>query len=194
MNFLAHVFLSGSNEQIMVGNFIGDFVKGKEHEMYAPDIQRGILLHRHIDAYTDQHPAVYQSKKRLWKKYHHYAAVIVDVFYDHFLAAGWSAYHNMTLQDFSRHVYETVLQYDEVLPDRVKYMLKFMMRDNWLYSYSRTEGIHQALTGMARRTSFKSGMENAVQDLIAEYETFKEDFELFFPDVQAYVTEWLRNN
>ncbi len=89
MNFLAHIYLSGNQERVMIGNFIGDFVKGKAWEEFDSAIQRGILLHREIDRYTDDHEVVIKTKERLRPKYHHYAPVISDVFYDHFLASLW---------------------------------------------------------------------------------------------------------
>jgi acyl carrier protein phosphodiesterase len=91
MNFLAHLHLSGNNPNIMLGNFMGDFVKGKSYrQQYEPEIIKGIELHRSIDEFTDSHPVVTESKNRLRPTYRHYSGVIVDVFYDHFLAANWN--------------------------------------------------------------------------------------------------------
>ena len=194
MNFLAHVYLSGNNEQVLVGNFMGDFVKGKQFEEYEEGVKRGILLHRHIDEFTDQHYAVHESKKRLWEKYHHYAGVIVDMFYDHFLAANWSAYHHMPLENFSQYVYNTVLLYENILPKGVKYMMPFMIEHDWLKNYAHHEGIQRALSGMAKRTTFHSKMELAVADLKLQYADFKSDFESFFPDIKAFAEEWLKKN
>lgn len=194
MNFLAHLYLSGNNEEIMVGNFIGDFVKGKAYEVYSKNIQRGIILHRHIDEYTDHHPVVMESKKRLWEKYRHYAGVIVDMFYDHFLAANWSDFHKMPLPDFAQYVYRLMLSHKEQLPKGVNYMLPFMIEHNWLFNYANTEGIHNALAGMARRTTFKSKMDEAVVDLDHHYSEFEDEFRRFFPDLENFVQDWLKNN
>ena len=136
MNFLAHIYLSGTNPKTMVGNFIGDFVKGRNLlDQFEAEIALGIELHRSIDEFTDHHPVVLKSKVRLRPKYRHYAAVIVDVFYDHFLSKYWNNYHTEPLTDFSMGVYKTLRDHWSVLPESVKGMLPYMMKDNWLLNY-----------------------------------------------------------
>jgi acyl carrier protein phosphodiesterase len=185
MNFLAHAYLSGNDEHLLVGNFIADFVKGRSAlEKFSPEIRRGIALHRSIDAFTDTHPTVALSKDRLRPKYRHYSAVIVDVFYDHFLAMNWSQFHSAPLDVFANHVYHVIEQYEDVLPDRVKEFFPFMVQGNWLLGYSYVEGIRRALTGMARRTPFESKMELAADDLVAGHEEFAREFLQFFPEVE----------
>ena len=183
MNFLAHAYLSGNDEGILVGNFIGDFVKGRKFNNYDNKIITGIKLHREIDRYTDSHEIVHKSKSLLTTKYRHYSAVIVDIFYDHFLAANWKDYHRTDLLTFTLDVYEVLQNHDDILPPRVKKMLGYMISGNWLYNYSHIEGINNVLGGMARRTKFESGMENASDDLELYYEEFKSDFQAFFPDL-----------
>jgi acyl carrier protein phosphodiesterase len=187
MNFLAHAHLSGDDEKILVGNFIGDFVKGRQAlQTYHPRIIRGIELHRTIDEFTDKHPVVTESKKRLRAKYRHYAGVIVDVFYDHFLAANWGNFHHLSLEEFAANTYRIVQKHDEILPGGVRYMMPYMISGNWLVSYARVEGIHRALSGMARRTSHESHMERAVEDLRKDYDLFLAEFNLFFPLLIAH--------
>lgn len=194
MNFLAHLYLSGSNEKIMIGNFIGDFVKGKAFELYDKDIQRGILLHRHIDDFTDHHPIVTESKKRLREKYRHYAGVIVDMFYDHFLASNWADYHSITLDEYAKNIYGMLLSFQPQLPKGAKYMLPFMIEHNWLLNYANKTGIHNALAGMARRTKFVSHMEEAINDLSLHYSDFEGEFKAFFPDVEQFAKKWLQKS
>jgi acyl carrier protein phosphodiesterase len=187
MNFLAHLYLSGDNPKLMVGNFIGDFVKGKRAlEKFEPEIIRGIELHRGIDAFTDKHPIVSKSKNRLREKYRHYSGVIVDVFYDHFLAKNWNDYHRQPLLDFSLHAYKTIDSFNLVLPEEVKQMLPYMKRGNWLLNYGFVEGIHRALSGMASRTTFVSKMEQASSELVTHYNDFEKEFQEFFPQLNAY--------
>jgi acyl carrier protein phosphodiesterase len=183
MNFLAHIYLSGDNDLIKIGNFIGDFVKGKELEKYNKNIQIGIKLHRHIDQYTDSHPVVFQSKKRLRPVFHHYAPVISDVFYDHFLAKNWQNYSNEPLLDYTREFYELTDKYNKLLPSAANHMLSYMKKDNWLYQYRLIEGIDRALSGMSRRTKFKSKMELAAAELATNFSEYESEFELFFPDL-----------
>jgi acyl carrier protein phosphodiesterase len=195
MNFLAHAYLSGDDPKIMTGNFIADFVKGRQAlKSFSPEITRGIELHRLIDEFTDTHEVVSQSKNRLRPKYRHYSAVIVDVFYDHFLAKNWKQYHAQPLADFAAHVYKTIDEHHAILPEGVTYMLPYMKRGNWLVNYSRLEGIERALTGMAGRTPYLSKMEEAVDDLKKDYSDFEREFETFFPSLKAVCATFLSSN
>jgi acyl carrier protein phosphodiesterase len=188
MNFLAHIYLSGENTKLLMGNFIADFVKGKNAlELFDPDVQKGIYLHRTIDAFTDTHAVVHESKARLRPKYRHYAGVIVDVFYDHFLARNWNNYHHEPLADFSTRTYQIIQRHQSILPERVKAFFPYMVRGNWLLNYSQVEGIARALTGMSRRTPYESKMDEAVNELVQYYNQFNAEFELFFPDLKDHV-------
>jgi acyl carrier protein phosphodiesterase len=195
MNFLAHLHLSGDNTSIMLGNFIGDFVKGKNLvEKVGSEIAKGIELHREIDFFTDQHPIVTQSKKRLRPKYRHYSGVIVDVFYDHFLAKNWNDYHPQPLSDYAAYVYEVIQKNAALLPERVNMMMPYMIKGNWLVNYATPEGIHRALSGMARRTPYESKMDESVVDLQENYEKFKAEFTTFFPELKKHCEDWLEKN
>jgi acyl carrier protein phosphodiesterase len=192
MNFLAHLYLSGSDPLIKLGNFIGDFVKGRDlSDRYHPSICRGIELHRSIDEFTDQHSIVRQSKMRLRPKYRHYAPVIVDVYYDHFLAANWKAYHLQSLPDFAKECYHLIRQQAPILPEQVNKMMPYMMEGNWLVNYATLDGIQQALSGMARRSKYDSKMDEATVDLRDSYAEFKEEFEDFFPLLKNYSDNFL---
>src|SRR5688572_21249002 len=193
MNFLAHLYLSGDNPKLMVGNFIGDFVKGRRWlDQYEAEIVNGIHLHRAIDEFTDSHPIVTKSKNRLRPTYRHYSGVIVDVFYDHFLARYWNNYHVQPLADFANHAYQTIQVFDSVIPESVRHMLPYMIKGNWLVNYAETEGIQRALTGMSRRTPYVSKMDEAVNDLRKYYDEFKEEFEQFFPELKSHAENIVR--
>jgi len=194
MNFLAHAYLSGVDTKILVGNFIGDFIKGRQALMKfeAPIIQ-GVELHRAIDEFTDNHVVVHESKKRLQPKYRHYAGVIVDVFYDHFLATHWKSYHSQPLEDFAANTYQTIETFMPVLPLRFKQMLPYMIRGNWLVGYAKIDGIHRALSGMASRTPYDSKMDEASADLRQHYDQFTGEFEQFFPALKEFSENWRRH-
>ncbi len=192
MNFLAHLYLSGNDPQVRLGNFIGDFVKGRDlTDRYEPAIVKGIELHRLIDEFTDQHPVVKQSKMRLRPKYRHYAPVIVDIFYDHFLAASWDNHSEQLLPDFAEDCYHFIQQQATILPEQVNWMLPHLARGNWLVNYAKIEGIHSALSGMARRSRFDSKMDESVVELEIHYEEFKTEFEEFFPLLKNYSNSFL---
>jgi acyl carrier protein phosphodiesterase len=192
MNFLAHLYLSGENDQVKLGNFIGDFVKGRNlNEQFPPEIARGIWLHRAIDEYTDSHAVVKQSKNRLRPTYRHYAPVIVDVFYDHFLAKNWTTYSRVPLTQYAEETYLLVKKNKDALPEQFMFMMRYMMQENWLVHYATTDGIHKALSGMSRRSRFDSKMDQAVDDLKAFYPQFEKEFSDFFPDLKMYCRNWL---
>jgi acyl carrier protein phosphodiesterase len=195
MNFLAHLYLSGNDTSVMLGNFIGDFIKGKNlAEKVGVEIARGIELHREIDFFTDQHPIVTESKKRLRPKYRHYSGVIVDVFYDHYLAKNWNDYHPQLLPDYADDVYTLIQKNASLLPERVNQMIPYMIKGNWLVNYATLEGIHRALSGMTRRTPYESKMDESVSDLKENYEEFKKEFVTFFPALQQDCKNWLAGN
>ena len=194
MNYLAHIFLSGDEQDLMVGNFIADAVKGKQIDEYEEGIQQGIKLHRAIDTFTDSHAITKQSKQRLYDKYRHYAGVIVDIYYDHFLAQNWATYHASHLQEYTVEVYGILEDYNSILPDRIKYMLQYMVPQNWLLNYAHFEGIERVLTGMSNRTKFDSGMEYAINELKEHYSLFEQEFEAFFPLLQEYVEETIQSS
>jgi acyl carrier protein phosphodiesterase len=180
MNFLAHLYLSADNTEIMIGNFIADHIKGSKFTQYTADIQRGIRLHRAIDSFTDTHDIVRQSKRRLDKRYGHYSGVIIDIFYDHFLAINWRQYSEIPLETYVQSVYRLLNQHLDILPSKTQEMLPYMIKYNWLYNYQFAKGIQEVLNGMNRRTQGKSKMNLASQDLLEHYDAFNEDFKLFF--------------
>jgi len=187
VNFLAHLFLSGNDEHIMVGNFIADMVKGRQIEKFEDKILRGILIHRAIDAYTDSHPIVELSKARLRSRYRKYAGVLIDMYYDHYLAAYWNNYSDVSLDAFIHHSYRVIIRNYVILPPRAKRILPSMVAANWLKSYASLEDMKKILAQMANRTTFESGMEHAVAELQLYYPQFKEEFEAFFPDLENFV-------
>lgn len=186
MNFLAHLKLSGDHEKIMLGNFIADHIRGNKIQHLPQEVIDGIMLHRKIDYYTDHHPAFVQTRTRLHKKYHKYAGVIADIFYDHFLARNWDDYAEISLSHFTSYSYGILLRNYSLLPRKTKQLLPFIIMQNWLASYGKFDGLTRAFDMMARRAKNKSNMEYAVDDLKADYELYKADFERFFPDIAAF--------
>lgn len=183
MNFLAHIYLSGDNELITIGNFVADAIRGNKYKLLSPEFQVGVKLHRHIDTFTDAHPIVRQSTKRLHKNYSHYSGVIVDILYDHFLAKNWTDYSDIPLDIYIQDFYESLKTHFDVLPDRFQHLTPFMIADNWLLSYAEIDGIQRVLNGMNKRTKHKSGMNLATNELKAFYSEFEEEFTLFFKEL-----------
>ncbi|MBL4754323.1 MAG: DUF479 domain-containing protein [Flavobacteriales bacterium] len=187
MNFLAHLYLSGNDDELKIGNFIGDAVKGRDLSEYSPRVQDGIRLHRGIDRYTDTHPIVLKSKLRLRPKYHKYAPVIVDMFYDHFLASLWADYSKVPLEAFIHSCHDLLNSQKDMMPNHAQYILPYMIEGQWLLGYRELSGLDCSLTGMSERSSFKSNMEHATADLEKDYESYRQEFQSFFPDLEKFV-------
>jgi acyl carrier protein phosphodiesterase len=186
MNFLAHIHLSGENEFIKIGNFMADGVCGKQYENFPEEIQKGILLHRAIDTFTDAHPIFRQSTKKLHSRYHHYSGVIVDMYYDHFLAKNWEAYSIETLENYSARFYQSLLDNHSILTSKTQYLLPYMMQHNWLLSYQSIPGLERILSQMDHRTKNQSLMRFATEELITHYDEFEAEFSLFYNEVQLF--------
>lgn len=192
MNFLAHLYLSGEDESLTIGNFIGDFVKGADMEKFDPKIRKGILLHRAIDDFTDNHYTVLESKDKLRKKYRHYAGVILDIFFDHFLALNWNDFHPQPLRTYVDRQYRLLEMNKDLLPKRTQQMLPYMIGNDWLFNYQYFEGIQQVMNGMARRTKFHSKMEESIVELKLYHDAFQEDFMAFFPDLINFSKDFIK--
>jgi acyl carrier protein phosphodiesterase len=186
MNFLAHIYLSGKDEELILGNFIADSIKGKKYLKYPPGIQKGILLHRRIDHFTDTHPIVRSSASKLYKNYSHYSGVIVDIYYDHFLASQWNRFSETPLENFVADFYKLLQKNFELLPAPIQRFLPYMVAENWLLSYASLEGIARILYQMNIRTRNIVQMDRAVDDLKEHYEEFQKEFEEFFPQLQEF--------
>jgi len=192
MNFLAHIYLSGEDPELKIGNFIADSVKGKQILDYPDRIIEGITLHRKIDSYTDTHAIVKQSIARLYPKYRRYSSVIVDILYDHFLAANWSNYSDIPLESYTIAFYKLLQEYYEILPKRVQDFLPYMISDNWLLSYATIPGIANVLSGMNRRTKNRSKMNLAVIELEQYYSDFEKEFFSFFEELEIFTKNEMR--
>lgn len=186
MNFLAHIYLSGDEEDIIIGNFIADGIKGKRYRDYPPKIAKGILLHRAIDTFTDAHPTVHQSTSKLHENYGHYSGVIVDILYDHFLAKNWDKYCSQPLDEYVEDFYTLLRKNFTELPPRIQIMMPYMIADNWLFNYSTIEGIGKVLAQMNIRTKGVSKMNLAVEELKEYYDEFEAEFTSFFEELITF--------
>ncbi len=187
MNFLAHIYLSGDNDLLTIGNFMADGIKGKNYLKYDETIQKGILLHRWIDTYTDSHPIVRQSTKRLHSKYGHYSGVIVDILYDHFLAKNWDSYHATPLHLYVANFYQMLKSNYHLLTPRIQKMMVPMIEQNWLLSYATIQGIETVLYNMSFRIKQRSPIDQATQDLKQHYSLFETEFTTFFEELETFV-------
>jgi acyl carrier protein phosphodiesterase len=190
MNFLAHAYLSFGNRQILVGNMISDFVKGAQKETYDWDVRQGILLHRAIDSYTDTHDATAEAKEFFRPHYRLYSGAIIDIVYDHFLAADTNIFtREDDLLSFAHRTYQTLEEHHHILPAHFARMLPYMKQDNWLHDYRTTEGAGRSLMRMVRRAAYISDSETAFHILLEHYRALQACYARFFPDVVLFATK-----
>ncbi|MDX2429479.1 MAG: ACP phosphodiesterase [Bacteroides sp.] len=189
MNFLAHTYLSGNNEDIIVGNFMGDYVKGRDYMNFPEQVKKGILLHRDIDSFTDTHLITRRNKLRVSPKYHKYAGIIIDIFYDHFLASLWDDYSDLPLQDFVNRTYDLLKRNYKVLPEAIKRWFPTFLENNWMMAYRKVEGIELVLERMSANTSLPNHAGYAIEVLREQYSFFEEDFQEFFPLMVAFLED-----
>jgi acyl carrier protein phosphodiesterase len=187
MNYLAHLYLSGNSDEIKLGNFIGDFVKGNKYLDYPEQVAFGIQLHRNIDSFTDQHSHVREFAGILKPGYGRYSGIVADVFMDHFLAANWTLYSVDTLRQFSKHAHSVFLSNFGLLPFKVKQFLPFLIQHKRFESYADRENMFQVLEIMARRTSLPYKSDWAMQVLNQEYDQLGHLFQSFFAELIEYV-------
>ena len=183
MNYLAHIYLSDEDDFIKIGNFMADAVKGNHYEEYPVGIQIGIRLHRFIDSFTDSHPVYRQSKHRLHEKYGHYSGVIMDILYDHFLAKNWSKFSDEKLEDYANDFYQLLQDNYEILTERIKGMMPYMIARNWFVSYASIAGLEMILFQMDYKTKHRANMQEAIVELQDFYTEFEAEFFLFFEEL-----------
>lgn len=186
MNYLAHIYLSGENQRIQLGNFMGDGIRGKDYLHFHSDIQLGILLHRAIDSYTDMHPIFRKSKHRLVPQFNHLSGIIVDMFYDHFLAKHWALYHHEDLHIFAQKFYKSLITYQEELNVKTRTITPYISKYNWLERYQYITDLQTILAQMDKRFSFPSNMSESIELLHKEYEKFEEEFFIFFSELMVF--------
>ncbi len=195
MNFLAHFLLSADDDELRLGNLLGDTVKGRverfDHPGVSERMRTGIRLHRTIDSFSDRHPVVRRSKRRIAGRYGLLSGVLVDIYYDHVLAREWPVHGQGDLDAFADDVHRTLRVNLPRLPDDVHPLVHAMTRGRWLTGYASIEGVASALRGMARRSPVAAGIGGAAVDLAAQYHEFSADFAEFFPALRAHCDAFL---
>ncbi len=190
MNFLAHSYLSFHDPDIITGNMISDFIKGKKQYDYPSQIFKGISLHRRIDSFTDAHSATKQAAAILKPAANRYAGAFADVVYDHFLAIDKIHFPDeQSLHSHAASVYDALTKNINWLPDRFAQMLPFMKEQNWLYNYRLVSGIEKSFAGIARRAKYIEDTKLVYTLFLSEYEALQECYHQFFPDLLQYMQE-----
>ena len=189
MNYLAHLFLSGSDEHVMVGNFIGDYVKGNTWNKFPENIKRGILLHRQIDSFTDSHPKFREAKTFFRDEFGLYSGIVIDLIYDHYLAKNWNKYSDLTLRTFVKRSHAVLLQNFMYLPVRVQSFLPFLIQHRRLESYASVNGIVQTLKIMSNYSSLPAKSNFVKETIQTNNNFFEANFSEFITDLIKYTNE-----
>ncbi len=193
MNYLAHAYLSFQLPDILAGNMISDFVKGKKKFDYSNSIQKGISLHRAIDEFTDFHPVTDRAKQFFRPVYRLYSSVFTDVVYDHFLATDSAQFVNdQALAAFSSETYQVLSLYLNIIPENFSRMLPFMIKHDWLYNYRFPEGIRRSFEGLARRATYMNESEKAFAIFEDNYAALKQCYQEFFPELKDFAYDRLQ--
>lgn len=188
MNFLFHMLLSGGDDQLMVGNFMGDFVKGTLQERFPPTIRQGVALHRRIDSYAERHPLFRQSRQRISPDYGLYRGVMVDIFYDYYLVNDWDEWCDETLEDFLTRTRTVVENNMSSLPTEMHRHVPIIFEE-LLPSYGTVEGIATSLIRLSRRIKRPNPLSGGEKELLLHHDALLNDFRVFTPEVFRFAGE-----
>jgi acyl carrier protein phosphodiesterase len=187
MNYLAHAYLSFNNPEILTGNMISDFIKGNKKLNYISGIQKGIMLHRAIDEFTDNHPATKLAKEFFRKDYRLYSGAFVDIVYDHFLAKDKNEFANdEALKLFASNTYKLLRNYSTVFPERFDQYFKYMETQDWLYNYQHTRFIERSFEGLTKRALYMSDPTMAANIFAEHYHSLEDCYNNFFSDLKMF--------
>ena len=186
MNYLAHLFLADQTDDSLIGNLLGDFVKGRPGEPYSDEIVCGILFHRKIDVFADAHPTMRTSRGRIGPQMSRFSGIIIDVCYDHYLARHWKRYSNQDLTAFVQHAYDVLRKHRSILPQRLQRILPYMISEDWLGRYIEIKSVGVTLDRIARRVTRGERFKGAIVEVEKHYTDLESDFLHFFPDLLDY--------
>jgi acyl carrier protein phosphodiesterase len=193
MNFLAHFYLSFGQEPLIVGNLLGDFVRGRlDHErnaIYEDDVKKGIDLHRKIDSFTDSHPIVKACHEAMPPTFGHIKGVVSDMYFDYFLAKNFAEYSLQPLQNFTANVYQVLERNRNGIPIAAMSMVESMIKYDWLTNYQYPEGMRRSFAGMAKKYKILKGIELADEELFKNEYMYEDYFRRFFVELKAYCEE-----
>ncbi len=189
MNYLAHLFLADDDDDAMLGNLFGDFVKGSPEERFNAGICEGIYDHRKIDTYADAHPVTKRSRSRFSRRRRRFAGVIVDVCHDHFLSRHWQHFSRGDRTEFIRHAYAVLLRHRSILPGRLEQIVDFIIAEDWLGNYIHLKSVGITLDRIAGRLTRGERFKGALAEVEAHYDALERDFLNFFPDLMRYTRQ-----
>ena len=190
MNYLVHLHLSDPDPLVRLGNLMGDFVKGRLDNLpYPAGILRGLRQHRVIDSYTHHSPAVRRSKERIHSRFGYFRGILIDVYYDHFLASNWNQHAGGTLEEFAAQTYRLLEEHHDILPDQLKQVAPRMIQYNWLVSYRDVYIMERALARIGQRLKRKNPLAEGYDELLRNYDELEEDCARFLVEARAFLAK-----
>jgi acyl carrier protein phosphodiesterase len=190
MNYLAHAYLAESSDEFLIGSIMGDFVKGPVDDLFTPQIASGVVFHRRVDTFADNHEISRASRNLFSPRCRRYAGVILDICNDHFLSRNWSVYTNSDLSEFITRVYETLQRYHDILPARLQSVLPRMVRQNWLSCYRTLGGVDITLGRIAQRIHRENALDDSIGEIRKNYRQLERNFHVFFPDLVDFANSF----
>ncbi|GAB5407876.1 MAG: acyl carrier protein phosphodiesterase [Balneolaceae bacterium] len=186
MNILAHLSLSAGSNDFLIGNAMGDYVKGEQIESFPDEIKKGILFHRKIDNYTDNHPIFKEAVSIFKPSQGHFSGIVVDMIFDHILSRNWLLYHETPLEDYSKDFYKLVSKRLDLIPKKGKVMIYLMIKNNWLPRYATVAGIgiSSSFRGMSKRSSYENNLFEAYNDYAKNKDIIGPLFFAFWKDIR----------
>jgi acyl carrier protein phosphodiesterase len=189
MNYLAHAYLSDTNEESIIGNLLGDFVKGNPDLHYKGEVLKWIRIHRKIDSFTDSHSIFRSSKRLISHQRRRYSGIIIDICFDHFLAKNWPRYSSEELPVFIERVYSILDRNKSILPERLKSILPRLISEDWFHSYKSLEGVDSTLNRMSKRFKKDNSLAGSVDEIARNYSELESNFFSFFPELITFVKQ-----
>lgn len=186
MNFVAHQYLSFENQSIQIGNLLGEIVKGNQYLKYEDDIQKGILLHRTIDSFTDSHDIVKQSSSYFHETQHKFSPIIIDVIYDYFLIKYWNDFSEIPFENFKSNCYQLFKDKYNSFPKKLQEIIFYLLKYDWFENYSTIEGVQKTLKGIGSRTKYQNNLHQIIPEFEKNYSNLENDFQNFFPQLLSH--------
>ncbi len=189
MNYLAHLYLSSESPEALVGAMLGDFVKGAMKDSYPTKIRRGIELHRSVDTFTDAHEIVRDCKRLFSAERRRFAGILLDIFFDHFLAKNWSQFSEVELKNFTAQAYQHLQSQEDWLTPDLARVVPMMSSEDWLANYQRIDWVEFTLTKLAKRVRRGEAISTGIIELLENYDALENSFSEFFPALIAFVAQ-----
>ena len=187
MNHLAHIYLSGNDEGLIIGNYIADYIRGNKFNQFPEAIQKGVQLHRAIDTYTDNHPVVRKTTKLVMPVLGKFSGVAADIYFDYFLANRWNNFHADKLENFAKNTYSTINNNWNHIPEKGRRFYGYMVTNDLLVNYRKKDTLRMVFNGIDSKTKFESNLPEAVNQLNLFHHEIEQHFEEFFSDLIDFV-------